>query len=88
MLTNTLVFKLVLVTECQSENAHLLKFGESKRVAVLGSELHESHVGRVCELSDDAETGKQSEKGLGELRQKVVNGGRPAAVIHAFNFSC
>lgn len=40
------------------------------------------------EFSDDAETGKQSEKGLGELRQKVVNGGRSVAVIHAFNFSC
>lgn len=88
MHTNTFFVKLVLVTWRQSEKAHLLKLGESKRVAVLGSELHESHVGRMCELSDDAETGKQSEKGLGGLRQKVVNGGRRVAVIHAFNFCC
>lgn len=42
--------------------AHLLQFGESEWVAVLGSELHESHVGRVSELSDDAETGEQPDK--------------------------
>lgn len=50
--------------------AHLLQFGESEWVAVLGSELHEPHVGRVCELSDDAETGKQPEWGLGGLRER------------------
>lgn len=42
--------------------AHLLQFGESERVAVLGSELHEPHVGRVRELSDDAEAGEQPER--------------------------
>lgn len=40
--------------------SHLLQFGESEGVAVLGSELHEPHVGRVRELSDDAEAGEQS----------------------------
>lgn len=43
--------------------AHLLQFGERERVAVLGSKLHEPHVGRVCELGDDAEAGKQPECG-------------------------
>lgn len=42
--------------------AHLLQFGESEWVAVLRSELHEPHVGRVCELSDDAETWEQPER--------------------------
>ncbi len=49
--------------------AHLFQFGESERVAVLGSELHEPHVGRVCELSDDAETGEQPER-RGEIKRE------------------
>lgn len=38
---------------------HLFQFRKSQGVAVFGPELHESHVGRVGELCDDAETGKQ-----------------------------
>lgn len=43
------------------KRAHLLQLGEGERVAVLGSELHEPHVGRVRELGNDAEAGKQPE---------------------------
>lgn len=43
------------------QRSYLLQFGESQGVAVLSSELHEPHVGWVCELSNDAETGKQPE---------------------------
>lgn len=42
---------------------YLFKFGKSQRVAVLGAELHEPHVGRVCELRGDAETGEKPEGG-------------------------
>lgn len=75
--------------------AYLLQFGESKRVTVLGSELHEPHIGRVCELSDDAETGKQPEGGMGECRERDVSGEvkcfvwtgtQSVAMINAFNF--
>lgn len=45
----------------QEEPAYLFKFGKSQRVAVLGTELHEAHVGRVCELRGNAETGEKPE---------------------------
>lgn len=41
----------------------LFKFGESQGVAIFGTELHESHVRRMSELCDDAETGKQPIRG-------------------------
>lgn len=39
--------------------AHLLQFGKSQRVAVLGSELHEPHVGGVGELRGNAQAGEE-----------------------------
>lgn len=38
---------------------NLFQFGESQRITVLCSELHESHVGWMCQLSDDAQVRKQ-----------------------------
>lgn len=48
----------------QEEPTYLFKFGKSQRVAVLGPELHEPHVGRVRELRGDAETGEKPEEGM------------------------
>lgn len=74
-----------------SEKAsHLLQFGESERVAVLGSELHEPHVGGMRELRDDAETGEQPETGEIKRRRLLVKdfcrgGGPRVAVMDSFN---
>ena len=60
--------------------AHLLQFGKSQRVAVLGAELHEPHVGRVGELCGDAEAGEepagQSQAGSGGSQVTAVGGGQ------------
>lgn len=50
--------------------AHLLQLGQSQRVAVLGSELHEPHVGWVRELGDDAEAGEQPDSGGGREKER------------------
>lgn len=41
-------------------NLYLLQFRQSQRIVIFDSELHKTHVGRVCELRDDAKTWKQS----------------------------
>ena len=51
--------RLISFTPKQWNAAYLFQFREGEGVAVFGSELHEPHVGRVRELRDDAETGKQ-----------------------------
>lgn len=39
---------------------YLFQFGQSQRVVIFDFELHEAHVGWVCELSDDTKSREQS----------------------------
>lgn len=72
------------VSRCSHfSTAHLLQFGERERVAVLGSELHEPHVGRVCELRDDAEAGEQP-----GIKQRAMLTLCAEAVMDGFNLCC
>lgn len=39
---------------------YLFQFRQSQRVVIFDFKLHETHVGRVCELCDDTKPWKQS----------------------------
>lgn len=41
---------------------YLFQFRQSQRVVIFDSELHKTHVGRMCELCDDTKPWKQSAK--------------------------
>lgn len=53
--------------------SHLLQLREGQWVAVLSSELHESHVGWMGKLCDDTETRKQSGKQTSATFKKWFN---------------
>lgn len=49
---------------------YLFQFRQSQRVVIFDSELHKTHVGRVCELCDDTKPWKQSAEQ--EYKQKKI----------------
>lgn len=54
--------------------SYLLQLGEGQWIAVLCSELHESHVGWMSELCDNTETGKQpGTRDTGATLEKMTN---------------
>lgn len=57
--SSVLQFMFIIHTMSSLVMAYLLQFGEGQWIAVLCSELHESHVGWMSKLRDNTEAGKQ-----------------------------
>lgn len=61
---------------------YLFQFRQSQRVVIFDSELHKTHVGRMCELCDDTKPWKQSAEQEYEINDKIKEKKKAQSRLH------